>query len=282
MRSDAIGRKKSATTSPTKPTDKEILFDQLKQIARGLGETFAPFCEVVLHDLTDPNNAIVAIHNNLSGRKIGQPATKVGLARIRADPNYAEVVSNYANKFAEEADRPKYVCRHQRRRQENNTSPRSLSQYRSDAVSGSAERHRPIRQRRRAKWSRGSLNPASADAIRARVDQFAARGNDDAARVEHRRPPNAAARTEGRRLHGGPGDPRRSSPPTSRSLEPRCTPMQNDAQTLDILQTPCLLLDETRLRANVDRLKSSSGQSRRGISTSPQDGRNPSTSPASP
>ena len=31
--------------------------------------------------------------------------------------------------------------------------------------------------------------------------------------------------------------------------------MQNDAQTLDILQTPCLLLDETRLRANVDRLK---------------------------
>ena len=31
--------------------------------------------------------------------------------------------------------------------------------------------------------------------------------------------------------------------------------MQNDAQTLDILQTPCLLLDEARLRANVDRMK---------------------------
>jgi D-serine deaminase-like pyridoxal phosphate-dependent protein len=31
--------------------------------------------------------------------------------------------------------------------------------------------------------------------------------------------------------------------------------MQNDAQTLDALQTPCLLLDEARLRANVDRMK---------------------------
>ena len=31
--------------------------------------------------------------------------------------------------------------------------------------------------------------------------------------------------------------------------------MQNDAQTLDTLQTPCLLLDEARLRANVDRMK---------------------------
>jgi D-serine deaminase-like pyridoxal phosphate-dependent protein len=31
--------------------------------------------------------------------------------------------------------------------------------------------------------------------------------------------------------------------------------MQNDTQTLDTLQTPCLLLDEARLRANVDRMK---------------------------
>jgi D-serine deaminase-like pyridoxal phosphate-dependent protein len=31
--------------------------------------------------------------------------------------------------------------------------------------------------------------------------------------------------------------------------------MQNDASTLDTLQTPCLLLDEARLRANVDRMK---------------------------
>lgn len=164
--------KKSATTPPTKPADGEILFDQLKQIAQGLGETFAPFCEVVLHDLTDPKNAIVAIHNNLSGRKIGQPATELGLARI-ADPNYAQVISNYANKFADG-------------RQAKSTSvgikdasgeyvaalclnvdltlfqglQSAIGQFVSiDAQNGPRE----------------SLNPASADAIRARIDQFAAR-----------------------------------------------------------------------------------------------------------
>ena len=43
-----MSRKKS--TASTTPADREILFDQLKQIAQGLGETFAPFCEGVLHD----------------------------------------------------------------------------------------------------------------------------------------------------------------------------------------------------------------------------------------
>ncbi|MHC4041271.1 helix-turn-helix transcriptional regulator [Bradyrhizobium sp. 23AC] len=81
-------------------TERKLLFDQLQQIAHGLGETFAPFCEVVLHDLTDPRNAIVAIHNNLSGRKVGQGATELGLARI-ANPDYAQVISNYANSFAD-------------------------------------------------------------------------------------------------------------------------------------------------------------------------------------
>ena len=167
-----MSRKRSAPTSPTKPAAREILFDQLKQIAQGLGETFAPFCEVVLHDLTDPNNAIVAIHNDLSGRKVGQPATELGLARI-ADPNHAQVISNYANSFADG-------------RQAKSTSvgikdasgeyvaalclnvdltlfqglQSAIGQFVSvDAQNGPRE----------------SLNPASADAIRARIDQFAAR-----------------------------------------------------------------------------------------------------------
>ena len=114
-----MSRKKSTNG----PADREILFDQLKQIAQGLGETFAPFCEVVLHDLTDPKNAIVAIHNNLSGRKIGQPATELGLARI-ADPNYAQVIANYANAFAD--GRQAKSTSASRTRAES-TSPRSAS-----------------------------------------------------------------------------------------------------------------------------------------------------------
>lgn len=165
-----MSRKKS--TSLTRSADKELLFDQLKQIAQGLGETFAPFCEVVLHDLKDPKNAIVSIHNNLSGRKVGQPATELGLARI-ADPNYAQVIANYANAFADG-------------RQAKSTSvgikdasgeyvaalclnidltlfqglQSAIGQFVSVAPQGAP---------------RESLNPAGADAIRARIDQFAAR-----------------------------------------------------------------------------------------------------------
>src|ERR1700739_168362 len=139
---------------------------------KGLADPFAPFFEVVLHDLTDPKNAIVAIHNNLSGRKIGQPATELGLARI-ADPNYAQVIANYATAFADG-------------RQAKSTSvgikdtsgeyvaalclnidltlfqglQSAIGQFVSvDAQNG----------------PRDSLIPAAADAIRARIDQFAAR-----------------------------------------------------------------------------------------------------------
>lgn len=85
-----------------KHRDKErrVLLEQVSHIAEGLAETLAPFCEVVVHDLLDPKHAIVAIHNNLSGRSVGHPATDLGLARI-ADPEYPQIIANYANHFAD-------------------------------------------------------------------------------------------------------------------------------------------------------------------------------------
>lgn len=74
------------------------LLGQLQQIAQGLGETFAPFCEVVVHDLTHPKHAILSIHNNLSGRQVGDPATELGLARI-SDPEFPQIIANYSNLF---------------------------------------------------------------------------------------------------------------------------------------------------------------------------------------
>ena len=59
---------------------------------------FAPGCEVVLHDLTQPDRAIVAIANNLSNRRIGDAATEMGLERI-ASPEFPDVVQNYASVF---------------------------------------------------------------------------------------------------------------------------------------------------------------------------------------
>ena len=82
----------------TATTEQHDLLEQLQHIAQGLGETFAPFCEVVVHDLMHPRHAILSIHNNLSGRKTGDPATELGLARI-LDPEFPQVVANYANQF---------------------------------------------------------------------------------------------------------------------------------------------------------------------------------------
>ena len=85
-------------TNPSK--EQRVLVEQLKQVAKGLAETFAPFCEVVVHDLLHAEHAIVAIHNNLSGREEGDPATELGLARM-ADETYPQVIANYANQFAD-------------------------------------------------------------------------------------------------------------------------------------------------------------------------------------
>ncbi|KVQ88594.1 transcriptional regulator [Burkholderia ubonensis] len=80
--------------------EQQVILEQVKQIAAGLGETLAPFTEVVVHDLRSPKHAILAIHNNLSGREIGDPATELGLARI-ADDSYPQVLANYANRFSD-------------------------------------------------------------------------------------------------------------------------------------------------------------------------------------
>jgi predicted transcriptional regulator YheO len=81
-------------------SDKQWLMREASRITSALGETFAPLCEVVLHDLTDPEHAIIQIENNLSGRSIGDSATELGLARI-VDPEFPEVIANYANRFAD-------------------------------------------------------------------------------------------------------------------------------------------------------------------------------------
>lgn len=81
-------------------SDRAWLMREAAKITAALGETFAPLCEVVLHDLTDPEHAIMQIANNLSGRSVGDSATEMGLARM-ADPTFPDVVANYSNNFAD-------------------------------------------------------------------------------------------------------------------------------------------------------------------------------------
>lgn len=89
-----------STSKASALSDKQWLMREASKIAAALGEMFSPICEVVLHDLTDPEHAIVQIENNLSGRRIGDSATELGLARI-VDPKFPEVLANYANTFSD-------------------------------------------------------------------------------------------------------------------------------------------------------------------------------------
>ncbi|GHG96010.1 helix-turn-helix transcriptional regulator [Pseudodonghicola xiamenensis] len=147
------------------------LLDQLDQIARGVAETFAPFCEVVLHDLTDPDHAIVAIYNNLSQRQVGDPATELGLNRI-ADKDFPQVLAAYANQFRDGrrvkstsigirdagGDYVAALCI--------NVNMTLFDNLRSafDEFCRTGPHQAPIE----------SLNPASAAALRAAIERFAA------------------------------------------------------------------------------------------------------------
>jgi predicted transcriptional regulator YheO len=82
----------------TKRLEHQYVFEQLRQISRGLGGTFAPFCEAVVRDLTHTGHAILAIHNNPSGREVGDPMTELVRQRI-SEPAFPELVANYPNRF---------------------------------------------------------------------------------------------------------------------------------------------------------------------------------------
>ncbi|KQQ33754.1 DNA-binding protein [Duganella sp. Leaf126] len=155
-----------------KTSEHRHLLAQLQQVADGLGKTLAPFCEVVLHDLTAPDHAILAIHNNLSGRTVGEPATELGLARA-ADPGLAQVIANYPNTFPDgrlakstsvgikDSD-GRYVaalCLNV-----DLTVFRSLNTMLTQF--GSVDTAAAVHD---------TLQPAGADAIRLRIDDFAAR-----------------------------------------------------------------------------------------------------------
>jgi predicted transcriptional regulator YheO len=149
--------------------EQQAILEQVKQIAAGLGETLAPFTEVVVHDLRSPRHAILAIHNNLSGRNVGDPATELGLARI-ADDDYPQVLANYANQFSDG-----------RRAKSTSIGIKDSSGHYFAALCLNVDvtMFRGIASLleqfsgTKGEAAKESLDPASADAIRERIDKFA-------------------------------------------------------------------------------------------------------------
>lgn len=79
-------------------TEDELLLREAETIVTAVGRMFPGLCEVVLHDLRNPEHSIRAIENNESGRSVGDPATELGIARIR-DPDCPSIIQNYPNTF---------------------------------------------------------------------------------------------------------------------------------------------------------------------------------------
>lgn len=80
------------------PSETEHILSELDKVATAVGRTFPGLCEVVLHDLRDSLHTVRTIENNISGRKPGDSATELGLARIQ-DSEFPAVLQNYANTF---------------------------------------------------------------------------------------------------------------------------------------------------------------------------------------
>ena len=80
-------------------TDKELIGLYVKFVPF-LSEVLGPGCEIVIHDLTDPEHSgIICIANPLSGRNIGDPLTDLA-KEIMAGQTYtgADYLTNYSGK----------------------------------------------------------------------------------------------------------------------------------------------------------------------------------------
>ena len=70
-------------------------------LVEGIANTFGKNCEVVLHDVRNPQSSIVAIANgHVSGRIVGGPMSEYGLANLRKG-DFCKHKVNYMKKTAD-------------------------------------------------------------------------------------------------------------------------------------------------------------------------------------
>lgn len=78
-------------------TDK--IFTRYIQIADTLGKLFHNLLEVVVHDFKDLDHSIIYIVNgHISNRKVGDPASELGIRRLLDNESIPDVLVNYINK----------------------------------------------------------------------------------------------------------------------------------------------------------------------------------------
>jgi predicted transcriptional regulator YheO len=66
------------------PGLKDEIFASLRPAMAAIVDLLGPGCEVVLHDMSDPDASVIAIEGNVTGRHVGAPLTDSGLASLRS------------------------------------------------------------------------------------------------------------------------------------------------------------------------------------------------------
>lgn len=78
--------------------DVNQLICALSPLMQTVAATFGHNCEVVIHDLTQPESSVIAIVNgHVTGRKVGDPITDFGLSMLR-DRDHGDDPVTYSNR----------------------------------------------------------------------------------------------------------------------------------------------------------------------------------------
>ncbi len=76
--------------------NQDILTHYIK-VGEIIAEMFSPYLEVIVHDLTNPNQSIIAIFNShITGRKIGDGTSDIGYKKLSNE--LPDKIVNYSNK----------------------------------------------------------------------------------------------------------------------------------------------------------------------------------------
>ncbi len=85
----------------TQQTEKEQIFQNLRQIADAVHTLFGPNSEVVIHDLADLQSSLVYMKGDVTGRKVGAPATNLLVKLLEQSPEKGDRQHNYKSVTAD-------------------------------------------------------------------------------------------------------------------------------------------------------------------------------------
>ncbi|MFC9286052.1 transcriptional regulator [Streptomyces sp. NPDC057052] len=86
-------------TGSARDAERDAVLRALVPVVDGVAATFGPVCEVVLHDYRCPENSVVAVAGEVTGRAVGGAMSEIGL-RVLARGDDADDELNYVTRTA--------------------------------------------------------------------------------------------------------------------------------------------------------------------------------------